>query len=201
MKNKLAKILPEGITEDTINKIVELVDEATQKKIKAEIEVLESKTVAFIRTKVDELKEQALKELELENQDFRNVQVLKEIKSLVFSELTKEDEEFITKEQIKENSKLIEEVDLVSNHLNEAVLENNKLQKIVSNLKSKLSKLEEEKVELSEKLKEVKAQKKVPFKSSEKAVMIQNGNGKIEESIDESDIGMFVNEQTLKLVE
>ena len=59
----IANILPEGLDESTVETIFELVDSTINEQVSEKIGLLEAKVNAYLRTKVDQLKEQALTEL------------------------------------------------------------------------------------------------------------------------------------------
>jgi len=76
MKNnpleQIAKLLPEGLTESMVESIATLVHQKIEEEVNAKTEALTVKVKAFLRGQIDSLKEQAIKELELENDTFRN---------------------------------------------------------------------------------------------------------------------------------
>lgn len=92
----IADLLPEGLDEATLESIAKLVDSKIKSQVKAQLDEqlvpLKAKFVSFIRTNIDKLKEQALKELELENDTFRNAQMFETIRSMFAVENTSEDE-------------------------------------------------------------------------------------------------------------
>ena len=53
----IADILPEGLDESTIQSIFEMVDSTINEQVSDKISLLESKVNAYLRTKVDQLKE------------------------------------------------------------------------------------------------------------------------------------------------
>ena len=56
----IADILPEGLDESTVEQIFQLVDSTINEQVAEKIGLLEARVTAYIRTKIDDLKEQAL---------------------------------------------------------------------------------------------------------------------------------------------
>jgi len=96
LSTSIAELLPENLGEDILNKLAELVSDYTVEKVNEEVkaytEDLARKTRSFIRGQIEKLKEQAVKELELENETFRNAQLFETVRSIFATELTGEDE-------------------------------------------------------------------------------------------------------------
>ena len=74
LKN-IADILPEGLDESTVQAVFELVDSTINEQVAEKVGLLEAKVNAYLRTKVDRLKEQALAELSEESEVFRNARL------------------------------------------------------------------------------------------------------------------------------
>jgi hypothetical protein len=96
LPTSIAELLPDGIDVNLINKIADIVNEYTVEKVNEETAKLAEETTrkvkAFIRGNIEKLKEQAVKELELENETFRNAQLFETIRSMFSVELTGDDE-------------------------------------------------------------------------------------------------------------
>lgn len=88
----LAELLPEGLNEDLIKNIAKLLSEKVNEETEKVKKDLTRKTLAFVRGQIDQLKEQALKELELENDTFRNAQMFETVRSMFAVELSGDDE-------------------------------------------------------------------------------------------------------------
>ena len=107
--NDIAQLLPEGLSDDAVNEIAKLVDQTISEQVEQAVKNLESQVVAFVRTNVEELKEQAIRELELENDTFRNAQLFESMKSLMAVELKEEDEATALTSIVCENKNLEED--------------------------------------------------------------------------------------------
>ena len=79
----IAEILPEGISEATVAEICTLVGEVIEEQVGEQVTQLNAKVNAFLRTKIDVLKEQAMAELQEESETYRNARIFESIKSLV----------------------------------------------------------------------------------------------------------------------
>jgi len=114
----ISDLLPEGLDESTLGQIAQLVAKKIEEEVKVQISELTTKVTSFIRGNIEKLKEQAIKELELENQTFRNAQMYETVRSMFAIETTPEDEEnglnafaSINEEQEQKIEVLVGEVD------------------------------------------------------------------------------------------
>lgn len=129
---QIAKLLPDGLTESMINSIAELIHEKIEEEVKLQKDALTIKVKAFIRSKVDALKEQAIKELELENDTYRDAQLFNSMKAIFATELTSDDEANAVNLMAAEQNLTENKLEILAGELN-TVLEENK--KLKSNLK------------------------------------------------------------------
>jgi len=90
--DSVAQYLPEGLDEQTLDKVSELIAVTVQQRVQEKVEDLSMKVQSFIRGNIEKLKEQALKELELENETFRNAQMFETVRSMFVLENTSQDE-------------------------------------------------------------------------------------------------------------
>lgn len=88
----ISDLLPEGLDESTLEQIAKLVAKKIEEEVKVQISELTTKVTSFIRGNIEKLKEQAVKELELENETFRNAQLFETVRSMFAIETTPEDE-------------------------------------------------------------------------------------------------------------
>ena len=145
----IAELLPEGLSEAAIAEIANLVNNVIAEQVEDKINDLESKVRGFIRSRVDELKDQARRELEEENETIRNASLFESVKTLMALELKKDDEENAISDLVHEQKEFEAEVDILTDELRKSFEENEKL---ATTLKAE--------------------SKDQPFKSSEKAVII-----------------------------
>ena len=192
MKKKqktLDEILPEGLSESSVGEITKLMQDVINERVGDQVAILEAKVTSFVRANIDSLKEQAMKELELENDTFRNAKLFETVRSLMAVELTDEDDANAIKVLTNESKQMEGELGVLTKELDNVLKENNKLQTVVKVLSDKAETLEEERdslVEVGDSLHEemelLKETTKKPFKSSEKAVVVSENNVKVERS-------------------
>ena len=207
MKNKqktLDEILPEGLSESSVEEITELMQNVIDERVKDQVAVLEAKVASFVRANIDSLKEQAMKELELENDTYRNAQLFETVRSLMAVEMTEEDDDNAIKILTNESKQMEGELGVLTKELDNVLKENNKLQTVVRVLSDKAETLEEERdflVEagssLYDEMKLLKETTKKPFKSSEKAVVVSENNVKVERIGNEN---QFLTEDMMKFM-
>jgi hypothetical protein len=191
--DKLVEALPEGLTETGIEEVASLLDEVVEERVEEEVKLIETKVKAFLRTKLDELKETARRELEAEDKMVRAYKVFEAIKAIVASELDSGDFENAVAVHEAENSKLQDELGAVQEQLTETL-------KTVSLLESKLDRRETELSQLSEALVDEREKAEIPFKSSESAVMITNESHDTNQGLpDSARENFFLNEDVIRL--
>ena len=109
--DKIAKLLPEGLSETGIEEISSIVEETIQERVDSEVKALEAKVGGFLRMKLNELKEQAVKELEETNETFRAVKVYESLKNVIAEDISTSDEDSVANQYKKENEELQESVE------------------------------------------------------------------------------------------
>ena len=188
LKN-IADILPEGLDESTIQTVFELVDSTINEQVAEKVGLLEAKVNAYLRTKVDRLKEQALAELSEENEVFRNARLFESVRTLMALELNGTDEDSALSEMTSQHGELQEEFDVLSGQVNTLVVENKKLQNTIKVLNDKISlqentveELEGHKAQLLEEVENLVAARDEAFVSSEQAVVVSQADIEINES-------------------
>jgi hypothetical protein len=188
LKN-IADILPEGLDESTVQAVFELVDSTINEQVAEKVGLLEAKVNAYLRTKVDRLKEQALAELSEESEVFRNARLFESVRTLMALELNNSDDENALSEITSQHGELQEEFDVLTDQLNALVVENEKLQGTVKVLNDKVSiqentveELEGHKVQLLEEVENLVAARDEAFASSEQAVVVSQADVEINES-------------------
>jgi len=168
----IAELLPEGLSEAAITEIATLVNTVITEQVNEKVRELESKVKGFIRSRVDEVKDQAMRELNEESDVLRNASLFESVKTLMALELKKDDEESAISDLVQEQRSHEEEVNVLTEELKKAFEENEKLATSLKAVSSKVDRLEEDKATLLEAVEVVEESKDAPFKSSEKAVII-----------------------------
>lgn len=186
--NKIADLLPEGLDESTVETIFKLVDSTINEQVQSQVRLLESKVTAYLRTKVDDLKQQAMTELSEESEVFRNARLFESVRSLMALELSESDEENAVNDITSQYAELQEEFDVLSEQINTVVAENEKLEGTIKVLSDKVSltesqlyETEENNQQLLEEVANLEASKEEAFVSSEKAIVISNAEKEINE--------------------
>ena len=184
----IADILPEGLDQSTVEAIFQLVDTTINEQVEEKIGLLEAKVNAYLRTKIDQLKEQALAELSEENEVFRNARLFESVRTLMALELNDADEDHALSEMTEQHGELQEEFDVLTDQVNKLVVENEKLQGTIKVLKDKVSltegtveKLKNHKAQLLEEVENLQAARDEAFKSSEQAVVVTKADKVITE--------------------
>lgn len=140
---KLAALLPEGLNEQTVDAIVNLVHNILTEEVKAQSKDLQVKVKAFLRGQIESLKEQAIKELELENEVFRNAQLFEAAKSLFVTELNDSDTDNALNQVYSEKDELNEKLDVLAGELDKVLQENVKMRKVLKVVSDKNTQLTE----------------------------------------------------------
>jgi hypothetical protein len=190
--DKLVEALPEGLTEAGIEEVASLIDEVVEERVADEVKIIETKVKAFLRTKLDELKDSAREELAAEDNLVRAFKAFEAVKMIVASELDSVDFDNAISVHEATNARLQEQLDATRQQLNESL-------KTVNLLESKLEHQEVELSQLSEALIDEREKAEVPFKSSESAVMITNENHETQGLPDSARENYFLNEDVIRL--
>ena len=168
----IAELLPEGLSEAAITEIAALVNTVISEQVETKIIQLEAKVKGFMRSRVDELKDQAIRELHEEDDVVRNASLFESVKTLMALEMKKDDEENVISDLVHEQKEFEAEVEVLTEELRKSFEENEKLNTSVNALSTKVDKLTEDKATLLEAVDVLEESKEKPFKSSEKAVII-----------------------------
>ena len=178
----IAELLPEGLSEAAVSEIATLVNSVITEQVDEKIRGLEAKVQGFIRARVDTLKDQAVRELQEENETMRNASLFESVKTLMALELRKDDEENVISDLVQEQQEFEAEVDILTEELRKSFEVNQKLETSVNALSTKVGKLTEDRETLLEAVDLLEESKDLPFKSSEKAVIIAEDVDKMEEA-------------------
>ena len=157
---QIAKLLPENLSESGLEEIASILDENVQERVDAETKALEAKVGGFMRMKLNEMKEQAIAELEKDDETFRAVRVYESLKSVIAEDLATSDEDAVASTYKADNEKLQETVESLNSKISSLMTENSTLEDSVLNLREDVMVLDDV--------------TKRPFKSSEQALVITN---------------------------
>jgi chromosome segregation ATPase len=183
-----------------------MVDSAINEQVSDKISLLEAKVNAYLRTKVDQLKDQAISELSEESEVFRNARLFESVRTLMALELTSDDEDSALSEMTNQQGELQEEFDVLTDQVNQLVRENERLQSTVKVLDSKVSvtesavyDLEGQKEQLLEEVENLEAASEEKFLSSERAIVASSADKEINEERT-SYSNEFLNDEVMKFM-
>lgn len=163
MKDKIeqiAQLLPDGLSEAGLQEVLKLVNEAVQDRVAEEVKLMETKVSGFLRTKIADLKEVAKKEVESDDEILRGFRIYENIRAMVAAEVEASDVDSTITQQQQDIGELQESLNALNSKYTDSLHEN-------SMLSGKVESLHEENAQLTESA-------KLPFKSSESAVVITN---------------------------
>ena len=181
----IVKLLPKGLSKTGINEIASLIDSVIEDRVSEEVKLLESKVRAFLRTKLEDLREIAEAEFVANDDTAQAMQVYEAIKTLVAADVESSNVDSVINSYEDENEKLANTVEELNSTLANYVGENKVL-------KGKVSSLNESNNSLTE-------QAKLPFKSSESAFVINNENSGVKVTDPEENDNMFLTEEVIRL--
>lgn len=157
---KIAKLLPDSLSEAGLQEVLKMVNEAVEERVAAEVKLMETKVSGFLRTKIADLKEVAKKEVESDDEILRGYRIFESIRAMVAAEVETSDVDSKIAKQAQELEELQESLTAVNQQLTNSLHEN-------TLLSDKVESLNEANEQLTESA-------KLPFKSSEAAVVITN---------------------------
>lgn len=157
---QIAKLLPDSLSEAGLQEVLKMVNEAVEERVTAEVKLMETKVSGFLRTKIADLKEVAKKEVESDDEILRGYRIFESIRAMVAAEVETSDVDSKIAQQAQELEELQESLTAVNHKLSNSLHEN-------TLLSGKVESLNEANEQLTESA-------KLPFKSSEAAVVITN---------------------------
>jgi len=176
--NKLAELLPSEIAPELLKEIAATLHEVVQEKLSEEVDALNLKVRAFLRSQMDRIQETAMAELHEEHETFRNAELMDGIKSLLSFEVDREDFDAEVVRVAEETESVEQSNQLLAEELSQAIKENQQMESVISNLKTKIGKLEGAVNTLAEENVELQAVIDTPVESSDRAVVIsENEDG------------------------
>jgi hypothetical protein len=203
---QIAKLLPEGLTESMIESIATLVHQKIEEEVNAKTEALTVKVKAFLRGQIDSLKEQAIKELELENDTFRNAQLFESVRAIFATELGPEDEATAINVLSAETELTENKLEVLAGELDKSLKENIKLKKLLKVVSDKNDRLSESLTEQKQNLAESRAARAMRLSDTAEVVSketFQRQGKKLEErkEVARHDGGnQFLTEDVLRLI-
>lgn len=179
--NGFTKLLPEGLDESTIQKLAETVASIIEEETKTATQDLARKATSFIRAQVDKLKEQAVKELELENETFRNAQTYETLRSMMALEVTGKDQDNKLESLVKVSESQDQKINVLAKELERVLKENVKITKQLKVVTDRNELLEESLEELNESI-ETSEKSQTKSHMSDRAIVVSAQNFKVVET-------------------
>lgn len=180
--DSVAQYLPEGLDEATLQKVSELVAVIIEQRVEERVGDLTTKVQSFIRGNIEKLKEQAIKELELTNETFRNAQMFETVRSMFALENTNQDElngmealASLGEQQEEKNVALLRQVDKL-------LKENVGLKRKSKISNDKTTKLEEALTEVKTQVIDLRESASAERKLSDTALVISEDNFDVKET-------------------
>ena len=197
----LASLLPEGVTEETVEQIAEAMRSMVEQRVQEEVEALTDKVYGYLSMKRDSIKEAALEELHEESQVHRDAAKFQELLGYMAIEHRPEFIDAQAQKKLDEAAELVDDNTVLANELTLALKEQERLAKKVQLLEGQVAKRESEVEALTESVKYLEADKEAAlFESTEQAVVITNNvDEEVEEEI-ESLGNTFLTEEMLNLM-
>ena len=157
---QIAKLLPDGLSETGIQEVLSMGNEVVEERVAEEVTLMEAKVSSFLRTKIEDLKEVAKQEVESDDEILRGYRIYETIRAMVANEVESSDVDSPVAKQNNTIGELQESIETLNDKLKNSLHEN-------SLLSGKVESLNEANEQLTENA-------KLPFKSSESAVVITN---------------------------
>ena len=191
---EIAALLPDGLTEKSVEDIALLVNNLIKENVDKKINALTSKVHAFIRMKMDTIKEASIAELTEEHEIFRDAESFRVLKSVMALEVTPEDTEAAVHGVKESVDEVNEENMLLAKELDTSLTDNQKLTNTIKLLNKKVRQLSEENEVLQDEI-------NTPFESTERAIITTQDVDKIEETAPVKKIinNPFITEEMVRL--
>ncbi len=181
---QIAELLPDGLSQTGLQEVLSLVESAVDERVAEEVKLMEAKVSGFLRSKVEQLKDVAKQELESDDEVLRGYRMYENIRAMVAADVEVDDVDSTVSQQNSQIAELEESVEQLNFQLKNSLHENSML----------VDKVES----LNENNKALKESNKLPFKSSESAVVITNETDSSRPSSEAAN-NIFLTEDVLNL--
>lgn len=181
---QIAELLPDGLSQTGLQEVLSLVESAVDERVAEEVKLMEAKVSGFLRSKVEQLKDVAKQELESDDEVLRGYRMYENIRAMVAADVEADDVDSTVSQQNSKIAELEESVEQLNFQLKNSLHENSML----------VDKVES----LNENNKALKESNKLPFKSSESAVVITNETDSSRPSSEAAN-NIFLTEDVLNL--
>jgi uncharacterized protein YihD (DUF1040 family) len=200
--NDISQLLPEGISEETIVEIANVMQSLIEERVQEEVSDLTDKVFAYLSMKRQQIQEAALEELHESNDVYRDAAKFRELMGFMSVEFRPEYIDAESERRLSEAGELVQDNEVLARELSESLKEQERLAKTIQLLESKVSKRESEISTLTESVQTLVEEKETMlFESTEQAVVVTNNvDEEVEDEPLESMGNQFLTEEMLKLM-
>jgi uncharacterized protein YihD (DUF1040 family) len=200
--NDISQLLPEGISEETIVEIANVMQSLIEERVQEEVGELTDKVFAYLSMKRQQIQEAALEELHESNDVYRDAAKFRELMGFMSVEFRPEYIDAESERRLSEAGELVQDNEVLARELSESLKEQERLAKTIQLLESKVSKRESEISTLTESVQTLVEEKETMlFESTEQAVVVTNNvDEEVEDEPLESMGNQFLTEEMLKLM-
>ena len=168
----IADLLPEGMSQELISEIATVMQGIISERLDEEMSILTNKVHAFLRHQMDTIQEAALDELSESHEIYRDAQALKDIKTVLAFEIDRDDLNPVVSKVSEDIQKVEKDNELLTYELSEAIKENNRLDRVLTNYEDKMEVLSEQNSTLQDSVVNLEEEVNSDFESTEKAIII-----------------------------
>jgi len=168
----IADLLPEGMSEELISEIAKVMQDIISERLDEEMDMLTNKVHAFLRHQMDTVQEAALEELSESHEIYRDAQALKDIKTVLAFEIDRDDLNPVVSQVSEDIQKVEKDNEVLAYELSEAIKENNRLDRVLTNYEDKMEVLTEQNNTLQDSVVNLEEEVNSDFESTVKAIII-----------------------------
>jgi len=168
----IADLLPEGMSQELISEIAKVMQDIISERLDEEMDMLTNKVHAFLRHQMDTVQEAALEELSESHEIYRDAQALKDIKTVLAFEIDRDDLNPVVSQVSEDIQKVEKDNEVLAYELSEAIKENNRLDRVLTNYEDKMEVLTEQNNTLQDSVVNLEEEVNSDFESTEKAIII-----------------------------
>ena len=168
----IADLLPEGMSQELISEIAKVMQGIISERLDEEMDMLTNKVHAFLRHQMDTVQEAALEELSESHEIYRDAQALKDIKTVLAFEIDRDDLNPVVSQVSEDIQKVEKDNEVLAYELSEAIKENNRLDRVLTNYEDKMEVLTEQNNTLQDSVVNLEEEVNSDFESTEKAIII-----------------------------
>ena len=198
----ISQLLPEGVSDQTIIEIAEIMSEQIEQRVQEEVGELTDKVFAYLSMKRQQIQEAALEELHESNDVYRDAARFRELMGYMAIQHRPEYIDAESERRLSEASELVGDNEVLARELSESLREQERLAKTIQLLESKVSKRERGIESLNESVQTLAEEKETMlFESTEQAVVVTNNvDEEVKDEQLESIGNQFLTEEMLKLM-